>query len=172
MLEGPLPEQVDHKKLAVESARLEGVMALGRFARFSDYLASRQGDVRIKLQFSRGEGRRTLIVGELSADVSVTCQYCLEPVTVSVASSIDVLVVDSTVALLELPQDQDGLVCETERLILTDVLEDELIVSLPMVPKHANGGCLDISGYRDEGEPGGDTHRPFAGLEVLKKHLK
>lgn len=168
MLEGPLPQKVDHRKLASERARLTGEIAIGQLSRFSEYLASGRGEVGIELQFRRGKGQRTLITGKVTTEVVLTCQYCLEQMTMPVTADINVLVVDSTETLLALPQGQDGVVCETEMLTLTDVLEDELIVSLPMAPKHARGECVDISSYADD-EPVTDTHRPFADL---KKQLK
>ena len=149
-------------------------MSLGQFGRLGDYLADPGGDVQIELQFRRGKGQRTLILGDVNASVVVVCQYCLEQMTVALSSAINLLVVDSTEALLALPQGQDGVVCETEMLTLGDVVEDELIVSLPMVPRHAQGECVDLSGYEREGEEP-DKHRPFAGredLEALKQQLK
>lgn len=146
-------------------------------SRFSDCLASNRGDVRVALKFVKGKGATTRVVGDASTDVVVTCQYCLEEMTVPVEASINLLVVDSTEALLALPQGQDGLVCETEILELVDVFEDELIVSLPMVPKHDDGQCLALDkqwrGQAPEQaeEEAPDTHRPFEALEAMKKDL-
>lgn len=174
MLTGSLPQQVQYRKLARDRTRLSGEVAIGHLSRFSDCLASDEGQVRIVLKFVKGKGATTRVVGDASTDVVVTCQYCLEEMTVPVEASINLLIVDSTEALLSLPQGQDGLVCESESLELVDVFEDELIVSLPMVPKHTGGKCLELEGQwadqADEEQPS-DTHRPFEGLEAMKKDL-
>lgn len=173
MLKGSLPEKVDHRKLAREGASLTGTMALGRFARLAETLLHRRGNVEVTLEFARGKGQNTRIVGDASAEVAVTCQYCLEEMTLPLSATFDVLVVSSTEALVALPQGQDGLVCESEDLLLTDVVEDELIVSLPMVPRHESGDCADLSGYSDDDVEEGDTHRPFASLkQKMKKHSR
>lgn len=167
MLTGPLPERVDHRKLARDRTRLLGQISLGQMSRFTALLLSDRGEASIELQFGMGKGRTTRIDGEVSADVKVTCQYCLEAMEIPVAATINLLIVDSTEALLALPQGQDGLVCQTEQLDLVEVVEDELIVGLPMVTRHEKGECLNISEYQDDSRQG-DTWRPFEALKKLK----
>ncbi|MEX2489970.1 MAG: YceD family protein [Pseudomonadales bacterium] len=172
MLTGSLPKQVEYRKLARDRTRLAGDLSIVQLSRFADCLASHQGQVQVTLKFVKGKGGTTRVVGDASTEVTVTCQYCLEEMKVPVEASINLLIVESTEALLALPQGQDGLVCETEHLQLIDVFEDELIVNLPMVPKHTDGQCLDVAGYvptdvpgRTGEEPTAETHRPFAGLK-------
>lgn len=172
MLTGPLPKQVEYRKLARDRTRLQGDLSIVQMSRFADCLASHQGQVQVTLKFVKGKGGTTRVVGDASTQVAVTCQYCLEEMRVPVEVDINLLIVESTEALLALPQGQDGLVCETEYLQLVDVFEDELIVNLPMVPKHTDGQCLDVTGYLSAGpsqhtgeEPVAETHRPFAGLK-------
>lgn len=172
MLTGSLPKQVEYRKLARDRTRLAGDLSIVRLSRFADCLASYQGQVQVTLKFVKGKGATTRVVGDASTEVTVTCQYCLEEMKVPVEASINLLIVESTEALLALPQGQDGLVCETEYLELVDVFEDELIVNLPMVPKHTDGECPDVTGYlcADPSEQTGEkaateTHRPFAGLK-------
>lgn len=172
MLTGSLPKQVEYRKLARDRTRLAGNLSIKQLTRFADCLASHQGEVQVTIKFVKGKGNTTRIVGDASTQVAVTCQYCLEELTVPVEANINLLIVDSTEALLALPQGQDGLVCESESLRLVDVFEDELIVNLPMVPKHTNGQCLDVTGYlstdapgRNGEEPTAETHRPFADLK-------
>ena len=76
-----------------------------------------------------------------------------------------------------LHEDDDGLVCEDELILLVDLLEDELILALPMVGKHPEGECKPAADVAAEPntavEPADrkgaskDTYRPFAGLAGL-----
>ena len=57
MLNGPIPPQVDPRKLADRSATLEGVASIASFERLSEALADTAGDVSAKLVFGRDERR-------------------------------------------------------------------------------------------------------------------
>ncbi|MDZ7686552.1 MAG: YceD family protein [Gammaproteobacteria bacterium] len=88
---------------------------------------------------------------------------------------IEAIIVATIDQLIELDEDEDGVVCEGSMLRVVDIVEDELMVSLPMVPRHSDGDCGETwqpesDDETVEEEP--ETHRPFAGLDALKKDLK
>lgn len=103
----------------------------------------------------------------------VTCQACLDPMVVTVTLSIDSEIVASVDDLLELDQQENGVVCAAPRISLVDLLEDDLIVALPMVPRHEDGGCgAEVPKAVHEEEAPVDTHRPFAGLAEMTEQFK
>lgn len=169
MLTGPLPKLVDHRKLADAKAELDGVIPVAGFSRLVDLLAHDCGNICVRLKFRKGKKHRTLVIGECSGEVEIICQTCLEAMTLPVGAKIRTLLVDSLEELISLGQSDDGLVCETDRVSLTDLLEDELIVSLPMVPRHEQGQCT-LPEPADE-RPN-DAYKPFAGLAKLTEDFK
>ena len=49
---------------------------------------------------------------------------------------------------------------------LVDIIEDDLILLLPMVPRHEEGQCSEHENhFENEHEP--ETHRPFSDLARL-----
>lgn len=175
MSPGPLPARVDFRKLAEQRASVEGTLPVTAFSRLKGLLESDAGEIAIALDFAPGKGRNPRVRGTCSGRVSMLCQNCLEPVEVSVNVTIDAFIVATVDQLIELDQDEDGIVCEGSLMAVVDIVEDELMVGLPMVPRHADGDCAET--YEPEPPPASftdepETHRPFAGLEALKKDLK
>ena len=170
MLTGSLPEQVDHRKLAAEKVRLEGSIPVAAFERLCGLLEDTRGEVEVRLQFRKGKKHRVFVAGTCSGEVTLLCQACLEPVSVKVEAPVSTLLVESVGALMALPQEEDGLVSEGKYVALADLVEDDLILSLPMVPRHDEGQCGLV---KPTGEPPRDeTYRPFAGLAGLDENFK
>ncbi|XOV88732.1 MAG: YceD family protein [Pseudomonadota bacterium] len=177
MLTGSLPKQIDFRKLADQAASLQGSVALAAFARLTGMLAATSGEIGVSLQFSRGKRRLPLVEGHCEGEVSMICQVCLEPVAVKVDTDVRSLLVDNVDVLKTLALDDDGLVCAAARVDLVDLVEDDIIVSLPMVPRHPAGSCAaaPVAG-QPLAAPGSDgaasTHRPFAGLADIRDQFK
>ena len=98
MLAGPLPELLDHRKLANQQGIIEGSFPVKQLERFGEMLVDQAGDVNLKLEFSKGERDRTEVIGHLEAEVRLECQSCLQPVTLMLASDISVIVVKNEAA--------------------------------------------------------------------------
>ena len=169
MLTGPLPEKVDHRKLVNDQAKLEGTIPLVNFSRLVQPLKSDQGNVQVSLGFRKGRKHRIIVAGKAAVNVSLECQACLGSQDFLLEVKLLLTIVGTQSALLELPQEEDGLLVEDKLVVLVDLIEDELMLGLPMVARHADGDCDDV--YRlpeppleplavtEEG-----TYRPFAGL--------
>lgn len=174
MSTAPLPELLNQRKLAVENRKLQGTIALDKFARLTKSLQNSKGVVKVSLEFRQVGKRKARIVGSATARISLLCQRCLESMEFDLRADFHHLVVESEAVLLDLSDDEDGIVCTQERVRLVDLLEDELLISLPMVSSHARsheaGTCQPIADEAMELEPTDapqvepDTHRPFADL--------
>lgn len=164
----PLPESVDPYRLADENVVLEGEIPLSDFERLVNYLAERSGVVRVKLQFHKGKHNIVIIVGQIQATLAMQCQYCLDPVKVAVNTNLDLVLMDNDDASGS-GEEQDAILLQGDRIELTAIVEDDLILSLPMVARHGSGDCIGKLEY-DQTEGPGD--RPFAELERLKQKFK
>ncbi|MDA0978381.1 MAG: YceD family protein [Proteobacteria bacterium] len=177
MLTGPIPDLIDHRKLANQQREFNGSVPVSSLPRLGEALADDSGDVHLEIAFSRSELGQTRITGTVSASVSLVCQKCLNPYTQSLKSSLQVVVVPGEDALAALDDDEDGFICGEDHLSLVELLEDELLLSVPMIPRHP-AACpgAEVQNKADPGEAsreddiGGDTYRPFAGLaDAFKK---
>ena len=176
MFSGPLPARVNHRKLATEKRKLEGTLPLTSFTRLIESLESDQGEVSARLEFRKARKQTTLLVGEVRSIVSLECQNCLTPMQYELTASLRHYIVKDEEALFKLDEEDDGIVCEEDLVDIADLLEDELILALPMVARHTEADC-QVEGYQaevpdeSETESSVETHKPFAGLAELKDEI-
>lgn len=160
---------VDPIQLAEKGARLTGELPLSGMRRLVEMCADEQGSVSVDLQFERdpSDGLR-LMRGRIDARVGLTCQRCMERLDVE-------LTTEPRLALLtpgeheHLLEAGDALVIE-QPLTLGELIEDELLLEVPMVPMHVSAECPAQSLMAaDEGEPKGTRANPFSVLGKLKQ---
>ena len=172
MSTGPLPARINPRKLAVENSRLEGVIALVKFGRLVEALESSEGVVQVKLEFRKGKKHKVIIIGHVSTCVTLVCQNCLAAMEYELEASFQYLVVESESDLAEIAEGEDGIVCPDEKILLVAMIEDELIMSLPMVSRHGDHECQPMIEHKnDDCSIKPQTHRPFTGLAELKNEL-
>ena len=170
MLAGPLPELLDHRKLANQQGIVEGSFPVKQLERFGEMLVDLAGDVNLRLAFSKGEHDRTEVHGHVATEVRLECQFCLRPVTIRLSSEIAVIVVKSEAELEKLEEEQDGIISADKLMPIAALVEDELMLAVPMIPRHGDGECPD-SEYAvtedlaaEKQDESATTYRPFAGL--------
>lgn len=168
MLTGPLPEQVDHRRLVSDQAILQGTIPIHRFSRLVRLVESDNGNAQIRLEFRKRKKQQTLVVGKASLEASLICQACLESLTIPLEIAVQLILVSSESELLALKQDEDGLLVDSKLVTLVDLVEDELIVSLPMVPRHSFGTC-ELFSQKPGQDDMKETHQPFAALSKMQE---
>lgn len=168
-----IPEYVDAKKIFAQQAVINGNLPVARFARFSELLANSSGTVAVSLAFELDDGHRRVISGEISTEVQVLCQRCLDVTGITLKDSFKLAVIDSESLLDKVPPDREPWICTEPRLVLADVLEEQLILCMPIVSYH-DYDCLQTSdkmkqdGSSDDGSGEQGKPNPFAILQSLK----
>ena len=117
----------------------------------------------------------TEVVGQpLSMLVSdqLICQNCLQSVTWPVNSTIMLVVVQSLDEVARIPENYEPLLHGNENLLLSDIIEDELLLSLPQFPKHSYP-CVEkvdnlYNNHSEPEQPKSNPDNPFAILTSLK----
>lgn len=165
-----LPESVDAWRMVASRRHFEGELPLRSLKRLRDSLASDEGTVRYRLEFGRDEMNVAFLKLDAEADLPLVCQRSLETFRLPV-------VVDERLGLIAREQDEaalgsgyEPLLIESGELNLADVIEDELILSVPVVP--VAPGSEDRAEFStDPGDGGGSEQKPspFATLVQLKK---
>lgn len=118
------------------------------------------------------ENGRFLIRGKLSGLVQLTCQRCLQGVAYPLVSAFEVQVLEALTASgdRELTEDElDVVLAPDGQLELLNLLEDELILSLPLVVYHEAQDCNEtLIALKKAAQ---QKPSPFAALEALKNQL-
>lgn len=167
---GPLPKRVDPRKLAEREVKIEGVAAVSAMPRLCSLLANDTGNIQVSLSFAVDEQRLRTVSGSAGGSVMQTCQRCLEPVSVDVEAEVNLAMVLNEEQAKNLPRYYDPLIVEAEDVELLSLIEDELILSLPLVAYHEDCSIQTSFGDADEAARTQENKpNPFSVLAELKK---
>ncbi len=171
MLKGSIPSHVDPRKLADRAAILEGELSFESLPRFSEQLAVNAGTVRAKFTFERQERRVAVIRCELVAEVEMVCQRCLELALLPVHVDSSFQIVKEGFADITVAKGFEALEVGEEPLDLLTLVEDELLLALPIVPLHSSEDCQQLSGFNEPDAELNEVSRsnPFDVLAQLKR---
>ena len=103
--------------------------------------------------------------GEVSTEVAAVCQRCLEAFPLPVVAPVDaVFVAEDNDVLPDDAVDAETWTLDGDMLSLRDVVEESLVMALPLAPAHASvDDCGPLAGRIPVQEP--ETNRPFADLK-------
>lgn len=171
MLTEPLPKTLDMRKAAARGVSIQGTLKPLELQRFSELLAASDGTIDATLAFSRDEENRYLVRVDLEAKVAVSCQRCLAPMPLELASSNTLAVLWTDDEARHLPRHLDPVISE-EAGDLWELVEDELILAMPAFSNHSEESCNEfLSGLapaQPAEEAGSGRPNPFDVLAQLK----
>jgi uncharacterized protein len=163
----PAPaDLVNALELGGRAASIERDLALAQLPRLTDAGALEGTRVRGELRFGMFEGRATVDT-RISGTVVLPCQRCLKPCEVSVLEVAPLIVV-ATDEDDVVPAGFDAILGDAERLPVIEVMEEQLLLGLPLVAAHPPGtGCQRDAGPQPGPDEVSDRQRPFANLREL-----
>jgi uncharacterized protein len=177
MFDERLPVHIDPLRMAETGRLLEGRYSIADLDRLHDVLLEHSGEVAVSLEFGiDAEGIRYLR-GRLQTEVALECQRCLQPMRAPIDATFSLGLVRTVDAAEQLPSHYEPLLVESDALFLRDIIEDELLLALPLVAKHDESQCVDVNQRvaaavkRNDYERGEDNKaNPFAALAALKSN--
>ena len=130
------------------------------------------GDAECDFTFYRDTDRSRKLRLKYRAELVLRCERCLGPLREQVEGETVLRLVD---AELEAANDEDDVLpVGAEGVYLKDVLEDELLLTLPLIPRHATVEECEPDAVRwlqpdgDDGAIETQTENPFDILKNLK----
>lgn len=160
-----LPRSVAVRKLAAQSQSLRGVIDGAGLPRLSEAVLAIADPVTVELRFDPGTAGFPEVIGRVSAQVSMTCQRCLGALTVALDAPIAMGVVHDIAAEQRLPQRLDPWIVVEEDGDLYDLVEEELLLALPIVALHEDESCHATPIVIGDA---GSARNPFRALADLK----
>lgn len=165
---------IDSLKFAAAGERIAGKLPLTRLPRLADVLASREGALDCALAGLRatdeaGGGETGLCLHlQVNGRLRLYCQRCLAEVGFDCAIDSRLLLIppDAEWPEEDLETDDCDAIPASRELSVLSLVEDEVLLALPLVPRHAD--CLPpvaAEAAEEKSEPS-----PFAVLAGLKKH--
>jgi uncharacterized protein len=165
---------IDSLRFAANEDCIAGKLDLSMLPRLADLLVRQVGWLDCELSGYRDTGEHAGKFGlrlRVSGRLSLCCQRCLAEVEFECAIDSRLLLMSSGVPETDWPEDElesddyDAIPASRE-LSVRALIEEEVLLALPIVPRHAD--CLPPGGGEaeiEESEPS-----PFAVLAGLKKH--
>ncbi|MFT4520199.1 MAG: hypothetical protein ACI9JM_002599 [Halioglobus sp.] len=172
MLTEPLLSTLDIRKAAVRDTGVSGVLRPLDLQRFRPLLAADEGSIQAELSFSRDEEKHYLVTVEVSADIQIICQRCLEAMSEHIESTNTLAAVWTDEEAAQLPRSLDALILGDESCNLWELVEDELMLAMRPFSYHDTEECKNrIKAFSDpalEEEQGEEKPNPFNVLAQLK----
>ena len=171
-----LPVFIDPLMYARKGLRIEGVLRVVDFERLFDRLASTDGEIAVKLAFNIKDGQ-AVVEGHIDGQLKLTCERCMEIMTQDIDNDIRLGLVESEPEIEGLLPGYEPLMTSDEPMRVLELIEDEILLLLPMIPSHAQGECAYIEGVTQADESVVKVEKnvqekvsPFSTLSTLKKH--
>lgn len=141
MADTQLPRQINILRAADQGLQFSGKLLLADMARLTSSLLVNEGEVDVSLAFGKDEAGYRFIRGKLDCLVQMQCQRCSEPMTVELNENFTLSPVLSDGQARSVPSEYEPLMVDIEDQELLPIIEDELILQLPIVAKHDNDNC-------------------------------
>jgi uncharacterized protein len=162
---------LDVDPLADGQADIGFAIPLAEFPRLTSQLARTEGEVRGHVRFARELGIPVAEV-EVDGEVPLTCQRCFGPMPWPVEARERVAMVAGPEEADRVPQGRETIFAADHRISLRDLVEEELLLQLPIVPLHEPEDCAaqPADAAPDEAQAAENVQRPFERLgELLKR---
>jgi uncharacterized protein len=174
------PDWLDPWKAAEGHRTLAGSMPLKRMPRLQPLLANSEGEVRFSAAFEFDQQARVTINVAVDGQLPLICQRSLEQYLEPVHRQSVGGVIENIGEEAMMPENYEPVLVENRRLALLDLVEDELLLSLPQVPRKqqlADAGDVRVKDGQETVQTGGvrreEVRQPFAGLaEQMKRHAE
>ena len=136
-----LPLTVNPQLLARQAESLVGTLPLADLPRLKTALVSCDGGVAVLLNFMQNERGHVCITGTLSARLQLPCDRCAKSMTCDVQTSLNLMPVITDAQADKLPSPFEPVFLKDKVLSISALVEEELLLALPMVVTHPDGEC-------------------------------
>ncbi len=136
---------------------------MSQLERLHDVLAAVDGVVGYRIEGFKGQRGEPMLQLTVQGSLQLACQRCLEavPFELDVDSLLEIIPEGSEMSQDELEDDTRDFLPVVRELMVADFVEDEIILALPVAPRHEKCG---FPGAADAGE----RPNPFTVLDGLK----
>ena len=153
---------INNLEFANDQLNLGDRLTASQLPRLTEVLAnSDKSSVEFELLGTGKQFRQPSLHLTIKANLVVTCQRCLEEMNIDLNLNFDYLISNTEISEAEDDDELDWLEASHE-MNVCELIEDELLLALPIAPTHAHD-CSKLS------TQSGDKPNPFAALKGLIK---
>jgi uncharacterized protein len=164
-----LPDRLDLYAAAEAGRVLRGRVELARLVRALPQLESPDGELEVSLELGRDEDGTRYLVGSVQGKLVLLCQRCLEPMEYPLDVTFRLGLVHSQEQIQGLSDRYEPLLLASEPASLAEVLTDEVLLALPIVPLHSGVSTCRPPATDYQTPADSQRENPFAVLAQLKQ---
>ena len=164
-----LPEWIEPLALAEAGREFSGSLDLAALARLAPLLATDQGRLDVNLVLDRDEAGTRFLAGQVHAQLQLLCQRCLGPMDFALDSAFRLGLVRGEEEARTLPSDYEPLMVGAEPMPLAEIVEDEVLLALPIVALHREPHPCAAEQYQEALPEDAQRENPFAVLAQFKR---
>ncbi|WP_313913648.1 YceD family protein [Tahibacter sp.] len=147
-----------------------GILPVALLPRLTDALAAPDGTIAYDIEFDRDDLGIAYIALRAQGELTLTCQRTLEPFAMPVSIDTRLGLITREEEEAGLPAGYEPLLLESSELRPAEVIEDELLLALPLIPVKPGLEESDLHWSTDpEQTELPQRPNPFAALGSLKK---
>jgi len=143
-----------------------GKIEVSNLARLSEFLLSDQAKIVVEFSISQSDYDTPILQGCLETGLTVECQRCLEAMEIPLQIDFKLLVDADDDMIAE--SSLDTVYSEDGTIDLFEVVEDEIILGLPLVIMHEDVACNEFWQAQQQGAEQAIKENPFSVLAKLK----
>lgn len=168
---------LDAAELARTQAVWEAEYTSTRFSRLHEVALSDVPRISARLRFDQWSGH-TAVDGDMTGSVELVCQRCLRPMRYPFDEHFTLVLVGAGEEAVQVPEAYETVVLETPQLDAQWLVEEQLLLALPLIPKHEDeaecNALPSVPERNPQASEEADTalkrQRPFQNLrELLRK---
>ena len=163
----PVPEVLDASRMVASRRGVEGRVPLASLTRLRDSLVDTEGEVVYSLDFGTDELKVPFVELRVEASLPLLCQRSLErfELPVTIAQRLGLIRDEADEAAL--PEGYEALLMPEDGMLKPiELVEDELILALPVIPVKPGTEAMERDWPAEEAEMA--RVNPFAALSALK----
>ncbi len=153
----------DPNEFARGRERMEGSFALAELDRLLDRLAAPHGCVTYRIEGGINARGEPIVACRTEVSVELVCQRCLGTMRLPLSTETELVLVTDPAKLQDDGPEEPDRVLATEPLDVQALIEDEILLALPMAPRHPESECAGVAMPLQEGPAG-----PFATLATWR----
>ena len=156
-------------KLAKKNFSVIDELNIVDLPRINEIASNNSDKIKVNYSFYLENNTTPCLDGEVSLIIYLTCQRCLEVLPLSLDLDFSLAFVMNENQAEELSEHLEIYLFEDEEQSLIDLISDEILLSIPMVPKH-DIDCL--SSFRENNNYEQGKENPFAVLKNINKPMR
>ena len=160
-----LPSQLKLFNFAKKEISLSGLYQISDFPRISEIASNKKDNIRADLSFYLKNNKTPCVDGIIELDIVLACQRCLDDLSIILKIDFNLAFVRYEKQGEELDSYYEIYVTEEDELATLDLISDEILLSIPMVPTHDYDCIKEINEQEIVEEK---SENPFAKLKKIK----